>query len=108
MENLNQTTRRQFIKVAGLSGSGLFLASFVPLQNIFANPGEDAKIFAPSVYLKIDSNGIVTIIFHRSELGQGVKTALPMLIAEELEVDWEKIVIAQSDADTKYGNQTTG
>ena len=108
MENLNKTTRRQFIKVAGLSGSGLFLASFVPLQNIFANPGEDPKIFAPSVYLKIDSNGIVTIIFHRSELGQGVKTALPMLVAEELEVDWDKIVIEQSDADAKYGNQTTG
>ena len=108
MENLNKTTRRQFIKVAGLSGSGLFLASFVPLQNIFANPGEDPKIFAPSVYLKIDSNGIVTIIFHRSELGQGVKTALPMLVAEELEVDWNKIVIEQSDADAKYGNQTTG
>jgi isoquinoline 1-oxidoreductase beta subunit len=108
MDNSNKTTRREFIKVVGLSGGGLFLASFVPLQNIFANTGDDPKIFAPSVYIKIDSNGVVTIIFHRSELGQGVKTALPMLIAEELEVDWEKIVIEQSDADPKYGDQTTG
>ena len=108
MENLNKQTRREFIKVVGLSGGGLFLASFVPLENIFANPEDGPKIFAPSVYLNINSDGVVTIIFHRSELGQGVKTALPMLIAEELEVDWNKIVIQQSDADVKYGNQSTG
>ena len=108
MENTIKTTRREFIKVVSLSGGGLFLASFVPLQNVLVNPGDDPKIFAPSVYLRIDSNGIVTIIFHRSEMGQGVKTALPMLVAEELEVDWNKIVIEQSDADIKYGNQTTG
>jgi isoquinoline 1-oxidoreductase beta subunit len=108
MENLNKTTRREFIKVVGLGGGGLFLASFIPLENIFANPEDGPKVFAPSVYLNINSDGVVTIIFHRSELGQGVKTALPMLIAEELEVDWNKIVIRQSDADVKYGNQTTG
>ena len=100
--------RREFIKVVGLSGGGLFLASYVPLQDVLAKSGDDPKIFAPSVYLKIDSNGIVTIIVHRSELGQGVKTALPMLVAEELEVDWDKIEIEQADADRKYGSQTTG
>jgi CO/xanthine dehydrogenase Mo-binding subunit len=108
MKSLLKPNRREFIKVVGLSGGGLFLASYVPFQNVFANPGDEPKIFSPSVYLRINSDGVVTIIFHRSELGQGVKTALPMLIAEELEVDWEKIVIEQSDADTKYGNQTTG
>jgi isoquinoline 1-oxidoreductase beta subunit len=100
--------RREFIKVVGLSGGGLFLASYVPLQDVLAKSGDDPKIFAPSVYLKIDSSGIVTIIVHRSELGQGVKTALPMLVAEELEVDWDKIEIEQADADRKYGSQTTG
>ncbi|MCG6958400.1 xanthine dehydrogenase family protein molybdopterin-binding subunit [bacterium BMS3Abin03] len=108
MKSLLKPNRREFIKVVGLSGGGLFLASYVPFQNVFANPGDEPKIFSPSVYLRINSDGVVTIIFHRSELGQGVKTALPMLVAEELEVDWEKIVIEQSDADTKYGNQTTG
>jgi len=108
MEDLNKTSRREFIKVVGLAGGGLFLASFVPLQNLSADPDDDPKIFAPSVYLRIDSNGVVTVIVHRSELGQGVKTALPMLIAEELEVEWEKIVIEQADADPKYGDQTTG
>lgn len=108
MEDLKKTGRREFIKVVGLAGGGLFLASFVPLQNLSAGSDDDPKVFAPSVYLKIDSNGVVTIIVHRSELGQGVKTALPMLIAEELEVEWKKIVIEQADAHPKYGDQTTG
>lgn len=101
-------TRREFIKVVSLSGGGLILATYIPFNNLFANAGDDPKILSPSVYLKIDSNGVVTVIVHRSEMGQGVKTALPMLIAEELEVDWEKIVIEQADADSKYGSQSTG
>jgi len=108
MNNSNKQTRREFIKVVGVSGSGLMLASFIPFSNILANVGDDPKIFAPSVFLKIDSNGVVTVIFHRSEMGQGIKTALPMLVAEELEVDWQKIIIEQSDADKKYGSQSTG
>ena len=64
MKNSIKIKRREFIKVVGLSGGGLFLASYVPLQNVFANSGDDQKIFAPSVFLKIDSNGIVTIIVH--------------------------------------------
>lgn len=108
MNNSNKQTRREFIKVVGLSGSGLMLASFIPFNNILAHAGDDPKIFSPSVFLKIDSNGVVTVIFHRSEMGQGIKTALPMLVAEELEVDWQKIIIEQSDADKKYGSQSTG
>ena len=108
MDNSNKIKRREFIKVVGLAGGGLFLASYVPLQYGCANTIDDPKIFSPSVFLKIDSDGVVTIIVHRSEMGQGVKTALPMLVAEELEVDWDKIVIEQADADTKYGSQTTG
>jgi len=101
-------TRREFIKVVSVSGSGLILASYIPFKDLFAQAGDDPKIFSPSVYLKIDSNGVVTVIVHRSEMGQGVQTALPMLIAEELEVDWQKIVIEQADADSKYGSQSTG
>jgi isoquinoline 1-oxidoreductase beta subunit len=108
MSNSNKIKRREFIKVVGLSGGGLFLASYVPMKNLFAMTDDDPEIFSPSVFLKIESSGLVTIIVHKSEMGQGVKTALPMLVAEELEVDWDKIVIEQADADSKYGNQTTG
>lgn len=104
----NKQTRREFIKVVSVAGGGFILATYIPLNNLLAKAGDDPKVFTPSVYLKIDSNSLVTVIVHRSEMGQGVKTALPMLIAEELEVDWEKIVIEQADADSKYGSQSTG
>jgi isoquinoline 1-oxidoreductase beta subunit len=100
-------TRREFIKVFSLSGSALCLASFVPVKDLFAF-GEEPKIFSPSVYLKIDSEGNITVIVHRSEMGQGVRTALPMIVAEELEVDWRKIKIEQAEGDPKYGDQVTG
>lgn len=100
-------TRREFIKVFSLSGSALCLASFVPVKDLFAF-GEEPKIFSPSVYLKIDSDGNITVIVHRSEMGQGVRTALPMIVAEELEVDWRKIKIEQAEGDPKYGDQVTG
>ena len=100
--------RRDFIKIVGLSGSGLFLAAYVPSNFYAKNKDDEPKIFSPNAFLKIDSNGVVTVIVPKSEMGQGVKTALPMLVAEELEVDWNKINIEQADADPKYGNQSTG
>ncbi len=100
-------TRREFIKVFTLSGTGLLLAAYTPLK-VFGNSEDNPKIFSPSVFLKIDDNGIVTVVVQRSELGQGVRTALPMLIAEELEVDVNKIKVEQADGHPKYGDQTTG
>ncbi len=101
-------TRRQFIKVFSLSSSALYLATFMPIKDLFASAGDEPKIFSPSVFLRIDSNGIVTVIVHRSEMGQGVRTALPMIIAEELEVDLQNIRIEQAEGDPKFGNQVTG
>ncbi len=103
-----EINRREFIKIVGISGAGLCLASFVPSSIKAFNPGDDPKIFSPSVYLKIDEKGIATVIVHRSEMGQGVRTALPMLIAEELEINWKDIKIEQAVGDEKYGSQVTG
>ena len=108
MKALKKQTRRDFIKVCSLSAGGLFLAAYVPAANIFSKPGDDPTIFSPSAYIKIDSNGIVTVFVHRTEMGQGVQTSLPMIVAEELEVNWESIRIEQADADEKYGSQSTG
>lgn len=105
---MKKITRREFVKVVGISGGGLFLASYVPAYGFKVLPGDEPKIFAPSVYLKIDSNGIITITVHRSEMGQGVQTSLPMLVAEELECDWSKIRIEQADGNPVFGNQSTG
>lgn len=62
----------------------------------------------PNVYVTIDSEGSVTITVPRSEMGQGVRTALPMILAEELEADWSTIRVEQAPGDRKFGDQTTG
>lgn len=66
-------------------------------------------VFSPNAYLAIDPKGIVTLMAPNPEIGQGVKTALPMLVAEELDVDWQKVIVQQAPFDTvKYGNQSAG
>ncbi|MGA8493299.1 MAG: xanthine dehydrogenase family protein molybdopterin-binding subunit, partial [Terriglobales bacterium] len=64
--------------------------------------------FEPNAYLRIAPDGKITIVVARSEMGQGVSTSLPMILAEELEADWKQITIEQAGASTLYGDQTTG
>ena len=99
--------RRDFIKIVGVSGTSLMIAAYTP-SALYAQDMNNPTIFSPSVFLKINEEGIVTVIVQRSEMGQGVRTALPMLVAEELNVDWKSIRIEQADADEKYGSQSTG
>lgn len=98
--------RREFIKVISVSGAGLVLA---PTVYKIVRGKEVADELSPSVFLKIDSDGIVTVVVHRTELGQGAHTGLPMIVAEELDADWTSIRVEQALAHPdKYGNQTTG
>ena len=109
MGTLKKQSRREFIKVVSLSGTGLFLASYVPLKGMeILRKGGEHKIFSPSAFIKIDSNGQVTIIVPKSEMGQGVFTAIPMLVAEELEVNLKNIKVENAFSDKKFGNQSTG
>ena len=106
-----QVNRRQFLQVSALAGGGVLLAtSFEPLGRLDAlaatTPAAD---FAPNAYIRLTPDGFVTIIAKNPEIGQGVKTMLPMLIAEELDVDWDKVRIEQGDLDTtKYQGQSAG
>jgi isoquinoline 1-oxidoreductase beta subunit len=63
--------------------------------------------FEPNVYLTIDPSGQVTIVAHRSEMGTGIKTGLPMVLADELGADWSRVKIVQAQGDPKYGDQNT-
>ena len=105
METTVETTqfgRRQFLQVSALAGGGILIASFEPLNRLEAMA--QAADFSPNAYIKLTPDGFVTIIAKNPEIGQGVKTMLPMLIAEELDVDWNKVRIEQGDLDpTKYG-----
>ena len=62
----------------------------------------------PHVFVAIDPSGLVTIITNRSEMGTGVRTSLPMVVADEMEADWSRVHVAQAPGDEKkYGNQDT-
>ncbi len=70
--------------------------------------GAHGGTFSPNAYLKITPDNKVTVVVARSEMGQGVRTSLPMILAEELEADWKQIQIEQAGASTLFGDQTTG
>lgn len=106
MKKTNQLSRRDFIRVVSISGTGLILAVYLPSV---VKGQKTLKSFEPNAFLSIDPSGIVTITVARSEMGQGVHTSLPMLVAEELEVDWNSVRIEQAlSHPTKYGSMVTG
>ena len=103
-------SRRDFLKLTGLAGGGFALAFYIRSGGDAA-AAEAAKgaDFSPNAFIRISPAGQVTIVSKQPEMGQGVKTSLPMVIAEQLEVPWKSIVIEQGDFDTaKYGQQSAG
>ena len=114
--NIVEPGRREFLK--GLLSAGALVLSVrcVP-ETVFAAATDPATANAiapmanaplhPNVYLAIDTDGTVYIIAHRSEMGSGSKTALPRIVADELDADWARVKIVQAPGDEKYGDQDT-
>ena len=103
--------RRSFLKVSALAGGGVMLALYTDgVTKVLAQgPQAAAQTYAPMAFVKVAPDGAVIIMAKNPEVGQGVKTSLPMLIAEELDVDWKAVHIEQTDLDeTKYGRQVAG
>ncbi len=107
-----QMDRRQFIKISALAGGGLLVASASDAgAHVAAVDGAAAAglapvaDFAPNVFVSIAPSGAVTLIAPNSEMGQGIKTSLPMIIAEELDVKWEQVTVVQGDLTPAYGRQ---
>ena len=67
----------------------------------------DAAAFHPGVYVGINPDGTVLIVAHRTEMGNGVRTSLPRILADELDADWTRVTVIQGDGDEKYGSQDT-
>ena len=99
--------RRSFLRVTSLTGGGLLLGLAIkPKASAQFGPGP-AQV--PNNFIKIHADGTITIMAKDPEVGQGVKTMLPMLIAEELDADWKMVKIEQTDFDdTKYAMQFAG
>jgi isoquinoline 1-oxidoreductase beta subunit len=106
-------SRRGFIKNGILAGGGLILGLNLPLHGVGGASTPRGESFMLNAFIRIGTDDKVTIIVNKSEMGQGVYTALPMLVAEELEVDWTKIRIESAPVDpvynhTEWGVQGTG
>lgn len=102
-----KVSRRTFLKITSVTGSGLALAIyFGDVDQAFA--AETIDTFSPNAFLRIDKTGVVTIQVAKSEMGQGVRTALPMIVAEELDADWNSVRIEPAIYDPKYGDMGTG
>jgi isoquinoline 1-oxidoreductase beta subunit len=102
--------RRSFLRVTALAGGGFMLASYVEPLAAFEQGGRGRQApLDPTAFVSIDRNGIATIVARNPEIGQGVKVMLPMLIAEELDVDWKDVRIEQADLNpSRYGPQSAG
>ncbi len=93
-------SRRQFITSSTLTGGGLLLACYLPFgRNLLAAAGSN---FAPNAFLRVAPDGRVTVIINKSEMGQGVYTSLPMLVAEELCCDWKDVTFQASPVAPEY------
>ncbi|HXF45689.1 MAG TPA: xanthine dehydrogenase family protein molybdopterin-binding subunit [Burkholderiaceae bacterium] len=107
-------SRRDFLKATGAAGGGLMLAIALPAGGRLAHAQEAKKfVYPPAAFIRIGADDSVTILVNKLEFGQGVMTALPMLIAEELDCDWNKVraehaTAAQVYAHPGFGIQMTG
>jgi len=101
---MSPLSRREFIAAGTAAGAGLVIGFYLP----HGTKNATGDVFSPNAYLKITPDNKVTVVVARSEMGQGVRTSLPMILAEELEADWKQIQIEQAGASTLFGDQTTG
>lgn len=105
---MSTLTRRWFLRTSAVAGGGLLIGAYLVENESEAQQRPAPPPLEPSAFIKINGDGTVTLISRNPEIGQGIKTMLPMLIAEELEVDWKSVHVEQADLDAKYGMQTTG
>src|SRR5918999_661858 len=102
---VTKVDRRDFIKLGAVAGTGLLLGFRLPDRRESAAPIASLE---PNAFVRVDPDGDVTIWLGRSDMGQGVRTALPMIVADEMDADWSKVRVVQADAHpSKYGRMMT-
>jgi isoquinoline 1-oxidoreductase subunit beta len=105
-----QLDRREFLQVSALAGGGVIIGMYAPAFAQQPGPGGPGNQWslAPSTYITVHPDNTFTILAKNPETGQGIRTALPQIIADEFDVDWSQVKIQQADLNPKYGPQIEG
>src|SRR5579885_1037124 len=106
MSQVELVTRRDFFGGLFSAGALVFAARLSPARSAPV-PDIASSAWTPSVYLGLNTDGSVIIVAHRSEMGTGIRTSLPMVVADEFGADWSRVRVEQAIGDTKYGSQNT-
>ena len=106
MSEDQQMSRRDFLKSGAALGGGLVIACYLP--PLGSAWGAGAAAFSPNAFLRIAGDGATTVIVGKAEMGQGVYTSLPMLVAEELDCDWRSIRVEAAPVAPAYNHTTFG
>ena len=104
MSTIKNISRRNFLKGLGLASGGLVIACNTQL---FASVNVDLISFNPNLFVQLNSDGSLILVAARSEMGNGIRTSLTSVIADEMEADWNRVTVKQGTGDQKYGNQNT-
>ena len=101
--SISTVSRRNFLKGAGVATGGLVISVALP-TNVLAQKGimQDSNTEL-NAFIHLAENGDTVIYCGRCEMGQGISTALPAAVADEMEADWQRVSVKQGDADEKYG-----
>ena len=105
MSRLEKLSRREFLQKTGIASGGIVFAMTIGYPR--SVEGAAPSNVMPNVYVNVRDDDVVEIYCHRSEMGQGIRTSLPQVIADELEADWDRIELLQAPGDPKYGDQNT-
>ena len=111
MNAISNVSRREFVKTVFSTGALVLSASMLP-ESLWAQTSSPAAsaagtVLRPNVFVAIQSDDTISIVAARSEMGTGISTALPLVLADELDADWTKVEIHQGDGDKRYGDQDT-
>jgi len=108
MNPIRNISRRTFVKSVGLASGGLILACNT---SVFSDKesaeNKDLASFNPNLFVQLNADGSLILIASRSEMGNGVRTSLTSVIADEMDADWTKVIVKQAVGDAKYGDQNT-
>lgn len=104
---IRKVSRRDFVRITSIASAGLVLGVALEAKTT-PRTKSPAKPHDLGTFVQVDDDGIVTVWVSKSEMGQGVRTALPMIVAEEMDADWKKVRIRQASFDKKFGRMGTG